>query len=109
MLLQRITTRLEAVIIVRSTSNNAQIQRVKYETVHDATLSMDDVCFYVRSCQLFTDWATGCLLSCAVSIYCRWRVSGETKPARRTRLVKTDLVARNGVFVQVIDRILYVE
>ncbi|CAM9283249.1 unnamed protein product [Ectocarpus sp. 6 AP-2014] len=36
-------------------------------------------------------------------------VSGETKPARRTRMVKTDLIARNGVFVHVVDKILYAE
>eukprot|EP00903_Cladosiphon_okamuranus_P006231 g6118.t3 len=36
-------------------------------------------------------------------------VSGESKPARRTRVVKTDLVARNGVFVHVVDKILYAE
>lgn len=36
-------------------------------------------------------------------------VSGETKPARRTRMVKTDLAARDGVFVHVVDKILYAE
>ncbi|CAM9569611.1 unnamed protein product [Ectocarpus fasciculatus] len=36
-------------------------------------------------------------------------VSGETKPARRTRMVKTDLIARDGVFVHVVDKILYAE
>ncbi|CAM9832352.1 unnamed protein product [Laminaria digitata] len=36
-------------------------------------------------------------------------VSGETKPARRARLVKTDLVARDGIFVHIVDRLLYAD